>query len=265
MSEQQNATAAGQPISVKLPPFWPHSPALWFSQAECLFTVRQLTDEFQRYCHVVGALPHESLRLVADLVEAPPQENMYTAIKGRLLASHQMTPYQRAEKLFALPALGSRKPSDLMASMLEICQRGEEKTELFACLFLQRLPREIRVLLAKADHKDPKALADEADQLWGMHDPPATLAPVLAADGPEEATLAAVRRDHGGRGSRGGRGGRGRGRGAGGAGRQDTEPDISREARLAAGLCVKHWQYGNAATSCTPPCSWPGNGTPGGN
>jgi hypothetical protein len=110
-------------------PFWPHSPALWFSQAECLFTVRQLTDEFQRYCHVVGALPHGSLRLVADLVEAPPQENMYTAIKeGRLLSSHQMTPYQRAKKLFALPALASRKPSDLMASMNEICPRGEEKT-----------------------------------------------------------------------------------------------------------------------------------------
>jgi hypothetical protein len=118
--------------------------------------------------------------------------------------------------------------------MLEICPRGAEKTELFACLFLQRLPREIRVLLAKADLED---LADEADQLWGMHDAPATLAPVLAADVPEEATLVAVRRDNGGRGGCGGRGGRGRGgrgRGAGGAGRQDTEPDISREARLAA-------------------------------
>jgi hypothetical protein len=151
-----------------------------------------------------------------------------------------MTPYQRAEKLFALPALGSRKPSDLMASVLEICPRGEEKTELFACLFLQRLPREIRVLLAKADHKDPKALADEADQLWGMHDTPATLAPVLPAELHEEATLAPVRRDNGGRGGHGGRGHGGRGRGAGNAGRQDTEPDISREARLAAGLCVKH-------------------------
>jgi hypothetical protein len=188
--------------------------------------------------------------------------------QGEAVASHQMTPYQRTEKLFAMSALGSRKPSDLMASMLEICPRGEEKTELFACLFLQRLPREIRVLLAKADHKDPKALADEADQLWGMHDTPATLAPVLAADLPEDAMLAAVCRDHGGRGGCGDRGSRGRGgrdRGAGGAGQQDNEPDISREARLAAGLCVKHWRYGEAATSCTPPCSWPGNGTLGGN
>jgi hypothetical protein len=41
-----------------------------------------------------------------------------------------------------MPALGGRKPSELMAAMLETCPRG--------------LPR---VLLAKADHKDPKTLA----------------------------------------------------------------------------------------------------------
>jgi hypothetical protein len=40
--------------------------------------------------------------------------------------------------------------------MLEVCQRGEEKTNLFACLFLQRLPREIIVLLARVEHKYPK-------------------------------------------------------------------------------------------------------------
>jgi hypothetical protein len=32
--------------SVKLPPFWLQAPALWFSQAECLFTVKQVTDEY---------------------------------------------------------------------------------------------------------------------------------------------------------------------------------------------------------------------------
>ncbi len=69
-----------------------------------------------------------------------------------------------------MPALGGRKLSELMAAMLETCPRGEEKTNLFACIFLQTLPREIRVLLAKADHKDPKTLATQADELWALHD-----------------------------------------------------------------------------------------------
>ena len=122
------------------------------------------------YGHVVAALPHKSIRLVADIVEGEPSETPYDDIKQRLVASHQLSDFQKAERLFQMPALGSRKPSELMAAMLETCPRGEEKTNLFACIFLQRLPREIRVLLAKADHKDPKTLVTQADELWALHD-----------------------------------------------------------------------------------------------
>jgi hypothetical protein len=44
------------------------------------------------------------------------------------------------------------------------------KTSIFAFLFLHRLPWEIRVLLAKVDHKDTKALAQQGDRLWALHD-----------------------------------------------------------------------------------------------
>jgi hypothetical protein len=138
---QQHVT---QP-TVKLSPFWPQAPALWFAHAECSFTVKNIEAQFDRYCHLVAALPHESLRLVADLVESPPTETPYDDIKTRFVASHQLSDFQKAE-------------------------RGEEKTNLFACIFLQRLPREIRVLLVRVDHKDPKELAKQADELWALHD-----------------------------------------------------------------------------------------------
>jgi hypothetical protein len=51
---------------------------------------------------VVEALPHESLRLVADLVEAVLAEDPYTVLKGRLLSAHQLTDFQRAESLFTM-------------------------------------------------------------------------------------------------------------------------------------------------------------------
>jgi hypothetical protein len=272
MLEQQEGdnpvVAVGGGGSVRLPPFWPHAPQLWFSQAECLFTVHNVSDQFHRYCLVVASLQHDSLRRVADIVEAPPAGEAYNTIKQRLLASHQMTGFQRAERLFAMPALGARKPSELMAEMLEICPRGEEKTELFACLFLQRLPREIRVLLARVDHKDPKELAEQADHFWGLHDTPSSIAAVtLSGGGGEEQLVAAVRTAAGsvrGRGGRGRRGGRGGG-GGGSASRIPYESELSRDARLAAGLCLKHWRYGEHANSCEQPCAWPGNGQAGGN
>jgi hypothetical protein len=135
----------------------------------------------------------------------------------RLLASHKLTGYQRAEKLFAIPTLGDRQPSDLMEVMLEVCPRGEEKTELFTCLFLQHLPRELRILLARANHKDPKKLVDEADNLWGMHVAPTKQLAAMAVVDEPEVSVAAVRQAvKAGRGQGGcGRRGR-RGRGGGG-------------------------------------------------
>ncbi len=77
--------------------------------------------------------------------------------------------------------------------------------------------------------------------------------------------VAAVRagdRQRGG-GSRGRGRGDGRGRGGRGGGRPASsvqEPEASKEARLAAGLCIKHWRYGELASSCTAPCSWRSRG-----
>jgi hypothetical protein len=102
--DQQRAAGAQPPLdnantaggNVKLGVFWPHAPALWFSQAECQFLVKGVSDSFTRYCHVVAVLPHESLRLVADLVKTPPEQEPYQTLKDRLLASHQLTRYQEA-------------------------------------------------------------------------------------------------------------------------------------------------------------------------
>jgi hypothetical protein len=231
--------------------------------------VKRVVAQFDRYCHVVAALPHESIRLVADIVEGEPSETPYDDIKQRLVASHQLSDFQNAERLFQMPALGGRKPSELMAAMLETCPRGEEKTSLFACIFLQRLPREIRVLLAKADHKDPKTLATQADELWALHDNSnggggSDVASVQEnPDSDFVATISGDRRRGGGA-ARGKARGGGRGRGGKAAPRL-PEPEASKEARLAASLCIKHWRYGEAASSCEQTCSWQGNGGAEGN
>jgi hypothetical protein len=182
-------------------------------------------------------------------------------IKTRLVASHQLSDFQKAEKLFLMPPLGSRKPSKMMAAMLETCPRGEEKTNLFACIFLQRLPREIRVLLARVDHKDPKELAKQADELWALHDTNGGGGiAAVQQDCVEGDFVAAVRVGDRQRGC----GYRVHGRGGHPASSVE-EPEASKEARLVAGLCIEHWRYGELASSCTAPCSWQGNGGARGN
>jgi hypothetical protein len=164
-------SAGGEQIHArfKLPAFWPENHDLWFAQVECVLANRNVTREFNKYCLVMEALPHDSLWLVADLIEQVPKADPCTTLKGRLLSAHQLTDFQLAEALFDMLALEGRKPSQLMAAMLEVCLRGAEKCILFPCLFLRRLPRQLRVLLARADLNDLNGLAKQADELWTHH------------------------------------------------------------------------------------------------
>jgi hypothetical protein len=100
---------------------------LWFTQAECRFQVQGVAGQFDRFCHLIWALPHDSLLLMADLVEVLTTDIVYNDIKQPLVASHQLSDFQKAENLFFLQPLGGRKHWEMMAVMLEVFPRGEEK------------------------------------------------------------------------------------------------------------------------------------------
>jgi hypothetical protein len=185
-------------------------------------------------------------------VEQRPDQDPYKFLKARLPSALQLTDYQRADKLLESPVLGARKPSELMSQMLEICPRGEERSHLFACLFLRRLPREIRVLLNEVDHKDPKALAEQVDELWALHAHDSMVAAVqeVALD---DASIKALKQQS---------------KDKSGVNKKKEKSDRqgpSLTARLESGLCHGHWVYGESSTTCHKPCTWQGNGKAGGN
>ena len=106
--------------NIKLPEFWPNNPVLWFSRAEFNFEVAGVVESRQKFIYVTNALPYDALTLVSDLVTVPPQEDPYRALKERLLISNKLTTVQMSEKVLDLPALGDRRPSQLLATMLEL-------------------------------------------------------------------------------------------------------------------------------------------------
>ncbi len=54
-------------------------------------------------------------------------------------ASHSLSKYQKMEKMMKLPFLGDRKPSIMLAELLEYCLAGESVTAAIAYLFMQQL------------------------------------------------------------------------------------------------------------------------------
>jgi hypothetical protein len=127
-------------------------------------------------------------------MEEVPSEESYTLIKEALMQAHQLSDYQRVELLSKVEPLGARKPSDLLAAMIELCPRQHLDSPFFLYFFLQRLPWKIRVLLAEDDPKDIRCIAEKADRLVVMHVPQHhdTIAAVAESD-EEAAEVAAVK------------------------------------------------------------------------
>lgn len=262
----------------KLQDFWTAAPHAWFGYADSQFRLRGVTAEDDKFGLVVAVLPESSARKISQLLANPPAA-CYTALKTSLLSNHQLTDIQKAELLFNLDDLGSRRPMDLLAEMLELVEPGEEKTKLFAMLFLRRLPAQVRGHLSEDDHTNLQALAEKADRVTAFVARQAGQAQLNVAavssedpDAAEEFSVAAV----GGRGGRGGRNFKGRQRGGKQfvkrgpqqqqsvqQQQQSSQPPVDEApgdvARSTTGLCFYHFTYGSRARSCRAPCVWSGN------
>jgi hypothetical protein len=269
--DPEEPAAAPNPIGaiVKLPPFWPSNAAAWFANADGQFALRGITDQRIKYYNALAALPEATVNLVADLIEAEElPEDVYTQLRARLFGAHQLSDYQRVEAMFALPTLGDKKPSEMLAEMTRLCPRGQENSVFFTYCFLHRLPREIRVLLSDVDHGDRRALAVRADQIWAhnskyAHD--STVAAVVPEPEPLPVAAVSSRGQQRGGARRGGRFGGNRGRGGGqrggssGGGGVSAPLTPSDNARAGSDLCHYHWSFGDRAHKCVSPCAWQGN------
>jgi hypothetical protein len=84
-----------------------------------------------------------------------------------LISKHTLTPYQQVDTLVNMEPLWGRKPSDMLAEMEKF--KPQDMQSFYAYHYLQRLLREIRVLLAQDDLSNMTVLAEKADQLVALH------------------------------------------------------------------------------------------------
>ena len=174
-------------VSLKLPPFWPADPEVWFAQVEAQLPRGGVTAQKTRFDYVISSLSPEFATEVRDLLLNPPEDRPYDTLKTQLIKRTTASTQRKLQQLISGEELGDRKPSQLLRRMQQLLGGTTDATPFLRELFLQRLPANVRMVLASIDSSmDLTKLAELADKvrevstptIANVSDPPPTAAAV---------------------------------------------------------------------------------------
>ena len=58
-------------VTVRLPPFWPNRPAIWFAQADVQFELASITHQRTKFNYVMSQLNQQQEAEVEDNITSP--------------------------------------------------------------------------------------------------------------------------------------------------------------------------------------------------
>ncbi|KRZ60461.1 Transposon Tf2-6 polyprotein [Trichinella nativa] len=248
-----------EPSYFKLPPFWPHSPRLWFAQAEAQFALRHVSASLTKYYHVIASLPDSVAPDVDDLLE-PAGDAPYETLKRRLLERYGESDDDRFNALMNSARAGDTKPSQLLREMRRNCGKDlDPNTGFFKKLFLQRLPLNIQMILRANAYSNIEEMANKADELIALsNNGSGSICAVKKVNGDKAPTLEERIEDLEERFRSLNR-------------RPDDAPrtpspkrrSSSRARRHTSPVCYFHRKFGTRARKCRSPCRYQGNARPG--
>ena len=245
--EDRDVGAVTAAAHLKLPPFWPADPDVWFAQVEAQFSTRGISAQKSKYDYVVASLSPEFATEVRDLILHVP-DNPYDTLKQQQTCLPEQ---RRLRQLFHSMELGDRKPTQLLRRMRQLLRDGATAAEgpLLRELFLQRLPSNVRMVLASSiEDKSLEEIAESADKIIDVAPPnvsaitpptPDTIEALVKRMEELVSTLSTRSRSP----------------------RLRSPSPRRRQPRLRlpppppTSLCWYHRRFGDRARNCTPPCA----------
>ena len=242
-------------LAVKLLPFWPADPQIWFAQVEAQFATRRITQQRTMFDYVVSNLSPEYATEIRDLILKPPVENPYDKVKEQLIKQTAASEQRRLQQLFSAEELGDRKPTQLLRRLQQLAgdTPGFTDGKFLRELFLQRLPSNVRMVLASTrDDTAIEDLAQLADKIvevailpsvCSVSTSPSELEQLRSQVAALTKTVNFLKRQRRNSFRR----------------RSPSPARQSHQTPPNTDLCWYHYTYGDQACKCTPPCSKSGN------
>lgn len=151
-------------VGVRVPPFWPEEPALWFAQVESQFTLSKITTDETKFCYLVSQLDHQYAAEVKDIITCPPQTDKYLKLKSELIKRLSASQEKRVKQLIMHEELGDRKPSQFLRHMQSLAGPTVAK-DFLTTIWSSRLPQNIQTVIASQSDLPLDKLAELADKV----------------------------------------------------------------------------------------------------
>lgn len=164
ISNEQQISA----VSVRLPAFWANSPSVWFVLAESQFSLAQCKSEVSKYNYVVATLPQDIAESISDLLQNPPEGNLYTKLKETLITRHSLSIENRLRKLVSDEKMGDKKPSEFYRSLKQLAGTTSAVVgdDLIKNIWCTRLPHVINIALIPHNDEPIDKILKVSDQIW---------------------------------------------------------------------------------------------------
>ena len=260
--------AAVQAVALKLPPFWPNDPLVWFAQVEAQFLTRKITCQSTQYAYVISSLPPDIAQEIRDLLMSPPTENQYDVLKRTLIKRTSASEQKRLHQLLISEELGDRKPSQLLRKMYQLLGDKTLEEGFLRQLFVQRLPTNVQLILASTPDTvrldDLALLADKIIEAASPSPSVAAIPPVPSRASDADKNFAILQQQINHLTSQlralseqlqGPSQPRFRGRSPFRSGPRSRGPSISRSPNRFPN-CWYHHKFGANARKCSPPCAF---------
>ncbi|XP_046976502.1 uncharacterized protein LOC124542619 [Vanessa cardui] len=157
-------------VGVRVPPFYPEKPALWFAQLEGQFVLANITSDTTKFYYAIAQLEPQYAAEVEDIITTPPNTGRYDKLKE----------------------LGDRKPSHFVRHLQNLAGPGVPE-EFLRTIWTSRLPQSTQSIIASQPRASLEELADLADRIHDVVTPNFQVASASSPAPPESSVDAMTR------------------------------------------------------------------------
>ena len=165
MAEENAETlsAAVYTVTVRLPPFWPEQPAVWFAQAEAQFELAAKTSQRTKFNYVVAQINYQQAAELEDIISSPPEHEPYYQLKAELVRRLSTSRDQRVRQLLSHEEMSDRKPPWFLRHLKGLAPYVPD--DFLRTIWASRLP------LARSNHtrRQTEGILDSAPPARGQN------------------------------------------------------------------------------------------------